>query len=338
MRYFVLSAHGGIGYLAALRILEQDDPNAICTFLVPDAEAELWSSDSRLARFRAAKTALIVNGDVRSMEDVRRAWHVAEMGIDSECSGIEAVIVSDVSTRAHDAGELHSLLKCFPGYPYPQPPVPFKRDSPTQMTNRSSYLSYNNRRPRTMSLQLHVPRSPSYSSRSPRLVLISPSRSPLKRLRTGAGSKEEHLIAWATGKKPSSSAGSSATSSTPGTPILMSTDAHSIHSSESGSPHHTQNKKLMPSLFPDESQELSTTSGGWLDPKHTLVVRPAALMRKRCRGDREASGSGSAVPYRIQEEWNGGWTISKRDVAHFIVERALGEWATWGGRRVRIAY
>ncbi|KAG8741819.1 hypothetical protein FRC10_002378 [Ceratobasidium sp. 414] len=95
MRYFVLSAHGGIAYLAALRILEQDDPADICTFLVSRAEAELWSSDPHLARFRTAKTALIVNGDARSIEDVRRAWHIAEMGIDSECSGIEAVIVSD---------------------------------------------------------------------------------------------------------------------------------------------------------------------------------------------------------------------------------------------------
>ncbi|KAG9126085.1 hypothetical protein FRC07_004959 [Ceratobasidium sp. 392] len=337
MRYFVLSAHGGIAYLAALRILEQNDPNVICTFLVPSAEAELWSTDARLARFRAAKTALIVNGDVRNMDDVRRAWHVAEMGIDSECSGIEAVIVSDVSTdrRVHDASELLSLLQCFPGYPYPQPP--FRREVSGQ--SRSSYLG--SRRPRAISLQVHVPRSPSYSSRSPRLILISPARS-LKRLRPSAtGSKEETLVAWATGKKTNSSSSTTVITSPrtePGTPTILMTDIHSIHSSDSaGSP--SPHKKLgLPSLFPGEDSATTAKlgSGGWLDAKHTLVVKPAALMRRRCRGDKE---QGSAVPYRIQEEWNGGWTISKRDVAHFIVERALGgEWTNWCGRKVRIAY
>ncbi|KAG9082256.1 hypothetical protein FS749_006992 [Ceratobasidium sp. UAMH 11750] len=330
MRYFVLSQHGGIAYLAALRILEQDSPTDVCTFLVPHAEAELWLSDPRLARFRAAKTALIVNGDARSIEDVRRAWHVAEMGIDSECSGIEAVIVSDVSTnrRADDADELLPLLKCFPGYPYPQPA--FKH---VAQSRSSSYA-----RQRTVSLQVHVPRSPSYSLRSPRLILVSPSRSPLKRFRSSAGSREEHLVAWATGKKPGSGTNSSTTVVTgspgtePGTPIL--TDAHSIHSSDSGHPY-PHNKLSFSSLFPDEPTS-TLGSGGWLDAKRTLVVRPAALMRRRCRGDKAEQGS--AVPYRIQEEGTGGWTISKRDVAHFIVERALGEWTTWAGRRVRIAY
>jgi hypothetical protein len=94
MRYFILSAHGGIGYLAALRILDQD-PDTVCTFLVPFPEAETWSADPRLARSIAAKRALVVTGDAKNIDDIQRAWHTAEMGIDSERSGIEAVIISD---------------------------------------------------------------------------------------------------------------------------------------------------------------------------------------------------------------------------------------------------
>lgn len=94
MRYFILSAHGGIGYLAALRILDQD-PNDVCTFLVPFDEAEIWTSDPRLAAHISTKTALVVTGDAQNIDDIQRAWHIAEMGIDSERSGIEAVIISD---------------------------------------------------------------------------------------------------------------------------------------------------------------------------------------------------------------------------------------------------
>ncbi|QRV84821.1 hypothetical protein RhiJN_26884 [Ceratobasidium sp. AG-Ba] len=337
MRYFVLSAHGGIAYLAALRILEQEDPDDVCTFLVSPAESQIWASDPRLSRFRTTKSALIVNGDARNLEDVQRAWHVAEMGIDSECSGIEAVIVSDMSTK-NEADELLSVLKCFPCYPYLQPPFRREGSRNSAYTKSPSYLNTNYARTRTMSLHMQMPRSPSYSSRSPRLILVSPSRSPLKRLRTGA---EEHLVAWATGKKSSASGASSTTviasptdrgspGTEPGTPIL--TDAHSIHSSDSG---HFKKPAGFTSLFPESSSTTNQLgSGGWLDPRHTLVVRPASLMRRRCRGDKAES----SVPYRIQDEWSGGWTISKLDVAHFIVERALGEWGTWGGRRVRIAY
>jgi hypothetical protein len=94
MRYFILSAHGGIGYLAALRMLAQD-PNNVCTFLVPFGEAETWATDPQLRAHIASKSALVVTGDAKNMDDVQRAWHVAEMGIDSECSGIDAVIISD---------------------------------------------------------------------------------------------------------------------------------------------------------------------------------------------------------------------------------------------------
>ncbi|CAE6502507.1 unnamed protein product [Rhizoctonia solani] len=330
MRYFILSAHGGIGYLAALRILGQD-PQDVCTFLVPFNEAETWKCDPQLRPHIASKSALIQTGDAKNIDEVQRAWHVAEMGIDSECSGIEAVIISDVpdqlsTLKSSGAEELLAILKCFPAYPYP----PFKMAHEPFAYSPKSRMSYHQQR----LSPLQMPRSPSYSSRPPRLIFVLPSRS-LKRLNSARGSKEEQAIAWATGKKMSSSAdlaspGSARTE--PGTPIHA--DSHSIYSSYS-----TQlTLSKTGSLFPEE-QQATSMRGGWLDPKHALIIRPAVLMRRRCRGDETSS----SAPYRIQEEFTirdrgGGWTISKRDVAHFIVAKALEEWAAWGGRRVRIAY
>lgn len=196
MRYFILSAHGGIGYLAALRILDQD-PNDVCTFLVPFGETEIWTTDPRLAAHVITKAALVVAGDAQNVDDIQRAWHTAEMGIDSERSGIEAVIISDnlVSNhrRTNDAEELLSILKCFPAYPYPAYSMDRKLSATYSTRTQSTYSS--------RTTPLYIPRSPSYSVRPPRLIVVSPSRS-LKRLRTGhRESKEESLIAWATGKK-----------------------------------------------------------------------------------------------------------------------------------------
>lgn len=179
-----------------------------------------------------------------------------------------------------------------------------------------------------------MPRSPSYTSRSPRLILVLPSRS-LKRLHgSSRGSNEEQTITWATGKKSTSSIALTVPNSAltePNTPIHP--DTPSAYSSYTH-----LDLSTSASLFPEEPHT-TNLSGGWLDPKHALIIRPAVLMRRRCRGD----DTGSSIPYRIQEEFTirdrgGGWTISKRDVAHFIVEKALDEWSAWGGRRVRIAY
>lgn len=74
--------------------------------------------------------------------------------------------------------------------------------------------------------------------------------------------------------------------------------------------------------------------GGWL--KEVVVVRPALLTDGVCKTDGAAAG---VQPYRTEErEVKGGYTVSRRDVAHFVVEGALKEWDTWRGKCVRIAY
>ncbi|PSR73875.1 hypothetical protein PHLCEN_2v10295 [Hermanssonia centrifuga] len=69
--------------------------------------------------------------------------------------------------------------------------------------------------------------------------------------------------------------------------------------------------------------------------KQVLVVRPAMLTDGGCKADKKAGRA-----YRVGEEdlKNNGYTVSRRDVAHFIVEGALPDWTRWGGKRMSIAY
>ncbi|THG95441.1 hypothetical protein EW026_g6212 [Hermanssonia centrifuga] len=69
--------------------------------------------------------------------------------------------------------------------------------------------------------------------------------------------------------------------------------------------------------------------------KQVLVVRPALLTDGACKADKKAGRA-----YRVGEEdlENNGYTVSRRDVAHFIVEGALPDWTRWGGKRMSIAY
>ena len=74
---------------------------------------------------------------------------------------------------------------------------------------------------------------------------------------------------------------------------------------------------------------------GWL--KHVVVIRPALLTDGDCAGDKPRK-SGEA-PYRaLDQEIKGSYTISRKDIAHFIVTGVLPEWNKWEGKCVRVAY
>ena len=72
--------------------------------------------------------------------------------------------------------------------------------------------------------------------------------------------------------------------------------------------------------------------------KNILVIRPAMLSDGPCKGD---LASGGKAPYRVAEgnlEGSNGYRVSRRDVAHFIVEGALTGWDKWQNKLVTIAY
>ncbi|EIW84749.1 hypothetical protein CONPUDRAFT_134666 [Coniophora puteana RWD-64-598 SS2] len=73
--------------------------------------------------------------------------------------------------------------------------------------------------------------------------------------------------------------------------------------------------------------------------KGVVVVRPALLSNGECMGDKGPRRCGKP-PYRVKAEGDvsGAWTISRKDVAHFMVEGIMKNWSEWEGKRVSIAY
>jgi len=83
---------------------------------------------------------------------------------------------------------------------------------------------------------------------------------------------------------------------------------------------------------------------GWQDGlpepgsvKDVVVIRPALLVDGDCKADKMKDGK-RKEPYRVKEGDIGGWTVSRKDVAHFVVEGVLGDWQKWAGKCVSIAY
>lgn len=72
-----------------------------------------------------------------------------------------------------------------------------------------------------------------------------------------------------------------------------------------------------------------------------VAVRPAFLTDGECRADEKGSSSKNKgkEPYRASEgELKKPYTVSRKDVAHFIVEGILADWEKWEGKCVSIAY
>ncbi len=72
--------------------------------------------------------------------------------------------------------------------------------------------------------------------------------------------------------------------------------------------------------------------------KHVVIVRPAVLTDGESRGD-EAGTTGKA-PYRTKKDMIMGsaYRVSRKDVAHFVVEEVLPNWSEWEGSGVVLAY
>ncbi|OBZ69119.1 hypothetical protein A0H81_10877 [Grifola frondosa] len=94
----------------------------------------------------------------------------------------------------------------------------------------------------------------------------------------------------------------------------------------------------------DEEPSTEVLGAGWQSQaglpeqgqfKRFLVVRPAMLTSGECKAD----NAGDKAPYRVSEEdICNGYTVSRQDVAHFVVEDALRNWDRWEGKRVNIVY
>ncbi|KAH7904801.1 hypothetical protein BJ138DRAFT_1119072 [Hygrophoropsis aurantiaca] len=71
--------------------------------------------------------------------------------------------------------------------------------------------------------------------------------------------------------------------------------------------------------------------------KDIVVVRPALLTDGDCCA--EKAGKNGSMAYRAQEgDMKKSWTISRKDVAHFLVEGVVKNWNEWVGKCVSVAY
>lgn len=66
-----------------------------------------------------------------------------------------------------------------------------------------------------------------------------------------------------------------------------------------------------------------------------LVVRPALLTDGECLADKPGR---KGPPYRASEQDLGGWTVSRKDVAHFIADTILNRWEEFENKCIRVGY
>ena len=68
--------------------------------------------------------------------------------------------------------------------------------------------------------------------------------------------------------------------------------------------------------------------------KDAMIVRAAPLNDGECVADSEKIGP----PYKAAEGHVTGWSISRKDVAHFIFDAVTNHWDEYGNKQVSIAY
>ena len=70
--------------------------------------------------------------------------------------------------------------------------------------------------------------------------------------------------------------------------------------------------------------------------KNAMVIRAAGLTEGDCLADKRKEGE--KIPYRAGEGHVIGWTVSRKDVAHFIEDAVLNRWSEYGNKQIGITY
>ncbi|KAJ7717037.1 hypothetical protein B0H16DRAFT_1388487 [Mycena metata] len=96
----------------------------------------------------------------------------------------------------------------------------------------------------------------------------------------------------------------------------------------------------------DAEPAADITGEGWMEReglpasgalKHVLVIQPALLTDGKCVAEEVKAKGKDKKPYRVSEQELGGYTISRKDLAHFVVD-ALARWDEFENKRVNVAY
>ncbi|KAH8099643.1 hypothetical protein BXZ70DRAFT_240320 [Cristinia sonorae] len=89
-------------------------------------------------------------------------------------------------------------------------------------------------------------------------------------------------------------------------------------------------------IMPDGWKETLSGGGASTAWTETVILRPALLMDGDCKADTARPGK---LPYRLSEKDLGnGYSVNRKDVAHFIAEVLLEDWEKWSGKSWNMAY
>ncbi|KIY49053.1 hypothetical protein FISHEDRAFT_42129 [Fistulina hepatica ATCC 64428] len=91
--------------------------------------------------------------------------------------------------------------------------------------------------------------------------------------------------------------------------------------------------RIAPGILDDGWQERVSSRIPPGSLRTLLVVRPALLTDGDCRAD-----SQGAKAYRVSETELSGYTVSRKDVGHFVAEAATKRWDEFKDKHVDIAY
>ncbi|KAF9535586.1 hypothetical protein CPB83DRAFT_888278 [Crepidotus variabilis] len=72
--------------------------------------------------------------------------------------------------------------------------------------------------------------------------------------------------------------------------------------------------------------------------KNILIVRPALLSDGECQADKLKQKGKDKEPYRVSEQEIKAYTVSRKDVAHFIAETVLNKWDEYQDKIINIGY
>ncbi|KAF5323874.1 hypothetical protein D9611_008255 [Ephemerocybe angulata] len=73
--------------------------------------------------------------------------------------------------------------------------------------------------------------------------------------------------------------------------------------------------------------------------RHCLVLRPALLTDGECVADKPPKeGQQAKEPYRVSDKDFAGWTVSRKDTAHFLANTILNNWDKYDNKIINIAY
>lgn len=72
--------------------------------------------------------------------------------------------------------------------------------------------------------------------------------------------------------------------------------------------------------------------------KNILVVRPAILTDGECTAEAGGTDKADKPTYRVSEGEITGYTISRKDVAHFVVDAVTKRWDEYHNKRITIVY